>query len=92
MCELRSGLQGASTAGDPGCRMHPGRGSGVVFSWLLLFGHPKRSDSADWPKRCCFKKEGRQRKAKIAGGASSHKAWSDGEKRRRSAKRESSTP
>ena len=24
-----------STAGNPGCRMHPGRGSGVVFSWVI---------------------------------------------------------
>ena len=51
--ELRSGLQGASTAGNPGCTMHPGRGSGVVFSWLLLFDHSKRSDSAERPNRSC---------------------------------------
>ena len=46
MCELRSGPPTPSTAGDPVCTTHTGRGRGVVFSWLLLFDHSKRSDSA----------------------------------------------
>jgi hypothetical protein len=54
MCELRSGLEPASTAGDPVCTTHTGRGRGVAFSWLLLFDHSKRSDSAARPKRLCF--------------------------------------
>ena len=71
-CELRSGLQGASTAGDPGCTTHPGRGSGVP-SFLLLSGQAGEQKEVTRPKgRNAFaSKKGHRRTAKIAGGARS---------------------
>ncbi len=38
---------------EPGCKMHPGRGSGVHLS-LLLSGQTERSDPAVRPKCSCF--------------------------------------
>ena len=77
MCELRSGLQGASTAGNPGCTMHPGRGSGVHLSWLLLSGHSERSDSAAGRNAFAVASKATSDKpqatAKIASGARAHR-------------------
>jgi len=82
MCELRSGLDPASTAGNPVCTTHTGRGRGVP-SFLVTFflGKQKEVTRPKGRNALALDLDDRSqrriaRSKKIAGGARSHKQQS----------------
>jgi hypothetical protein len=57
--------------GTPGARCTRGADAGWPFSWLLLFDHSKRSDSAVRPKRCCSRAATRKVPVSMRSGSTS---------------------